>query len=131
MFFQLTFSPKRRSLGTLPAEHIILLLCVQLITTGLRKAEEEEDGLHLQLEAGGSQQQVSARQARRRALCTHDGGAKDTFAQGASAAAAVIVLFRRSLTHTSTVNRAASDTLLVLVCVCVSVRAHTHHTPAL
>lgn len=76
MFFHPIFVPKWRSLGTLPAEHIILLLGVELITTGL---SGEEHRLHLQL-VSGLQLQVSAREAELR-TGTYSGKAKDTFAQ--------------------------------------------------
>lgn len=78
-----------------------------------------EDGLHLQLEASSLQQQVSARQVE---LCAH----ARTMAGPRTHLHSVPQQRQWSscsdgLTHTSTINRAASDTLLVLVCVCVYV----------
>lgn len=72
MLFHLIFSP-RRSLGTLSAEHIILLLCAELITTGLSGEDDSQ-----QLIAAGV---GSAGRAAHMHAHGYDGEAKDTFAQ--------------------------------------------------
>lgn len=120
MLFHLIFGP-RRSLGTLSAEHIILLLCAELITTGL----SGEDGQQLIAAGVGWASRAATTRAHTVTMVrprTHLH----------SVSAAVIVLFGCSLTLTSNINTAASDTLLVcvFVYVCAYMRVCNHNTSA-